>query len=316
MLKLQLSGIFERDVDLLLWEELVASREFLSWFLRKAGLSGRVRLAGVERSVTTETGESDLVIDVRRGTATIKVLVENKLDAVFQPLQARRYRRRAAAYVNNRECDSAFTVIVAPESYFGNREECLEFDACVTYESIIRWFERSSALGTRGQCKSFLLRRAINDSGWKRVPDKAATNFWHLYWQRAMNRAPQLQMTEPEGVPATSNFIYFRPSGLAPSVRLIHKLPYGRVDLQFARKGNRVEEIERAYGPHLDSDMRIGRANKSAVIRIIVPPIEMKGNFHSSEAAVKKGIEAATRLLVLYKHAVGERRRKPSRRLR
>ena len=53
MTEIRASGIREQDVDLLLWEELVASPDFLSSFLKDAGLSDRGDLAAVARSVTS-----------------------------------------------------------------------------------------------------------------------------------------------------------------------------------------------------------------------------------------------------------------------
>jgi hypothetical protein len=59
----RVSGIREQGIDLLLWEELVSSPEFLSWFLREAGVTlldlhselalsvdGELLLRGIRRS--------------------------------------------------------------------------------------------------------------------------------------------------------------------------------------------------------------------------------------------------------------------------
>lgn len=304
MTELRVSGIREQDVDLLLWEEFVASPEFLFWFLGEAGITDRVELMAIARSVSTATGESDLELDLRRGSDTLKVLVENKVDAALQPHQAERYGERAATYVNQGQVSSALTVIVAPAAYFGDTEDCLGSGCRVTYESILAWFEHASALGTRGLCKLALLREAIENGRWTLVPDKVATEFWRLYWERSSTIAPQLRMADPRDRPATSWFIYFRPFGLAPGVSLLHKLPYGNVDLQFARMGDGVADIERQYRPYLEPDMRVDRASRSAVVRIAVPKIDMTTPFSTSKAAVEAGIEAAARLLALYRRVV------------
>jgi hypothetical protein len=301
MTEIRASGIREQDVDLLLWEELVASPEFLSWFLEEAGLSDRGDLATVARSVTAVNGESDLELELRSGSATIKILIENKIDAPLQPLQAARYRDRAAAYLQQTRCTAARTVVVAPTAYFGDSEDCLGFDSRVTYEAILAWFEQAPGLGARGLCKVVLLREALEHGRWTMVPDKIATEFWRLYWERASTIAPDLRTPEPKDRPATSSFIFFRPFGLAPGVSLLHKLPYGNVDLQFAQMGDRLEEITQRYGRYLESDMRVDRATRSGVIRITVPRIDMCAPFLTSKAAVEAGIQAATRLLALSK---------------
>jgi len=301
--ELRVSGIREQDVDLLLWEELVASPEFLAWFLASAGIGDAGDLIAVARSVSSATGESDLELDLHLhcGSAILKVLIENKVDAPLQPRQAERYAERAAAYVKQGKCSSAATVIVAPLAYFGESEDCLGFDGRVTYESVLTWFEDSAILGARGGCKVALLREAIDNGKWTLVPDKVATEFWRLYWEQAAAIAPHLRVPEPKDRPAASFFIFFSPFGLASDVSLLHKLPYGNVDLQFARKGDRVGEIERQYRPYLEPDMRVDQASRSAVIRIAVPKIDMGAPFPTSEAAVRAGIEAAARLLSMYK---------------
>jgi hypothetical protein len=303
MTELRVCGIREQDVDLLLWEELVASPEFLVWFLASTGIVDPAKLFAVARSISTASGESDLELDLHRGSDVVKVLVENKVAAPLQPRQAERYGERAAAYVEQGKCTAAWTVIVAPAAYFGENEDCLGFDGRVTYEAILTWFERTAVLGPRGQCKVALLREAIANGKWALVPDKVATEFWRLYWERVSLIAPELRMAEPKDRPATSWFIYFRPFGLQPEVSLLHKLPYGNVDLQFARKGDRVSEIEQQYRPYCEPDMRVDRASRSAVVRISVPRIDMSAPFSTSRAAVDVGIKAAARLLAMYKRS-------------
>ena len=63
MLDIQISGVCERDIDLLLLEELSSSREFLDWFILQIEDSRIVeKLKSVKRSVTTTSGESDIEI--------------------------------------------------------------------------------------------------------------------------------------------------------------------------------------------------------------------------------------------------------------
>jgi len=44
----------------------------------------------------------------------IRILIENKLDAAFQPQPAERYRTRGDAYFQNGECDRWVNVLLAP----------------------------------------------------------------------------------------------------------------------------------------------------------------------------------------------------------
>jgi len=90
--KVQASGVREQDIDLLHWEEFVTSPAFLTWFLEEAGVPNRGDLVSAARSVTAVNGESDLELEVRAASVITKILIENKIDAPLQRLQAARYR--------------------------------------------------------------------------------------------------------------------------------------------------------------------------------------------------------------------------------
>jgi hypothetical protein len=89
----KVQSITERDIDLLLLEELNVSPDFSSWFYSKV-MSGNPSpiLKGAWHSVSDpELGESDLIAIYDNGHA---ILIENKIDAVEQLKQAERYRLR------------------------------------------------------------------------------------------------------------------------------------------------------------------------------------------------------------------------------
>jgi hypothetical protein len=96
-----IAGVLERDTDLLLLEEFIASHDFTSWFVSQIGFmdAATAYVADAKRSVTHSTGESDLEIllidDAKR---SFGILIENKVGAGFQPMQALRYRERAEKY--------------------------------------------------------------------------------------------------------------------------------------------------------------------------------------------------------------------------
>jgi hypothetical protein len=59
--EISVAGVCERDVDLLLLEEFIASKSFRKWFLAVVGVQAQsVRLVQAARSVTFSNGESDL----------------------------------------------------------------------------------------------------------------------------------------------------------------------------------------------------------------------------------------------------------------
>ncbi len=99
----------------------------------------------MKRSVTDSTGESDLEITlINSNQQTYKILIENTVNAGFQPEQAERYTQRGENYVQNSEICDYTTVLVAPETYFQN--ELKGFNARVNYEMICAWFANQRVL--------------------------------------------------------------------------------------------------------------------------------------------------------------------------
>jgi hypothetical protein len=296
-----LTGVCERDIDLLLIEELMASPNFLSWFLDRIGLQGAAGLIAIHHSVNAANGESDIEIDLEYQGGKAKVLVENKIDAPLQPRQSERYADRAAHYADDKKFKKVISVLTAPDDYAGGSSNSLGFHKRISYESILQWFSNATELGSRRDYKMSLLTSAIErgSSGWTLVPDERATTFWTEYWLLAERYAKDLRMPKPSKKPATSSFIFFQPIGLDPTVKLIHKVPYGKVDLQFAGMGDCLEELERKYKESLTQEMIVVKASKSGAIRIKVPELNLQGRF--SETKARKGLEAAQLLLKLYK---------------
>jgi len=252
MITIHIPGVSERDIDLLLLEEAVASTAFCTWFLREVGIHITASLSDARRSVRTETGESDLVLTFHSEAGAILALVENKVDAAFQLNQPQRYIERANGYRETGRYGQVITVLMAPQIYFGDEDENYGFDAKISYEAVLRWFSAGERKEPRTEYKLKLLQGAIKRgrSGWQLVPHAEVSRFWQSYWQLAMALAPQLSMPRPkQSIPAGSHFIVFRPAALPPNVTLKHKVAYGHVDLEFQNMGDRLAELYHSYQP-------------------------------------------------------------------
>lgn len=300
---IRVPDVCERDIDLLLLEEFVASSEFRSWFLSQTGIEQKADLVEACRSVKTMNGESDLDLTFQGSSGLVKILIENKVDAAFQPNQPQRYAERAERYRVLGTYQEVLTVIMAPEVYFGDESSAFGFDARVAYEGALAWFEQTG-IGARKDYKLAILRGAIDRGrlGWKLVPHRGVSDFWRAYWKLCEQIAPQLSMPVPKvEIPADSHFIGFRPAILSAGVSLWHKVAYGHVDLQFAGMGDKLAEMEQLYRSSLQPSMRIEKAAKSAVIRVRVEPIDMTVTaFSSAETSIRQGIQAAMLLLDWY----------------
>ena len=298
---ISIRGICEQDIDLLLLEEFVASVLFRRWFFKKVKISPSAELLKAERSVWTITGESDLELTLSVGGKTIKLLIENKVDAPVQPGQPDRYRERAKEYCADGKCDRVVAVVVAPSVYFikGERHG---YDYHIPYEEVLIWFQTAAFSGKRRAYKMAVLNQAIERGrhGWHAVPDAKTTTFWQRYWDSAEQIAPVLRMPRPEPKPARSSFIRFQPFSLGPDAKLLHKVRHGRVDLQIGGMAAKLALVQNKFGNHMTKSMRIEKANKSAVIRILVPRINVKSPFIRSKQAVEIALFAALSLLKVY----------------
>ena len=306
MKEIKVAGILERDIDLLLMEEFITSSSFCRWFLSQINfpLTEKCTVNKVERGVTDSTGESDLEISLETSDGHLhKILIENKIKANFQSKQVERYRERGKNYILNTAVSGFTTVLVAPESYSNSSRN--GFDAKVTYEDISDWFSRQVEAEERIRYKLYLLREAIEKGklGYQMIADAPVTNFWVGYWSILQEIAPQLGMEQPGNKPAGAKFIYFRKNDLPKGVDLVHKLGQGVVDLQFSGMGNRISELKERYGKLLLPSMHITGANKSGVIRHVVPIISVANNFEVQMGHIQTGITTASNMLSWFREA-------------
>ena len=131
-------SVQERDVDLLIIEELNVNLEFCDWFANQLGLEKPSSKIKAFRSISDYgLGETDILISYQTKGKTKFILVENKIDASFQDNQFERYKERGDNYVNNNKCDEYQIVLIAPRSYC---EAQSNFSSFISYESIKKFF--------------------------------------------------------------------------------------------------------------------------------------------------------------------------------
>jgi len=306
---IKIAGVSERDIDLLLLEEFLASEAFCAWFIEQALGGSPIRftkLLSAQRAVTQTTGESDLeVVFSTQDQQSFYLLVENKIAASFQPNQAARYRCRGDNYLQQGKCNQYATVLVAPQRYVGDARDRKGFDAWVSYEAVQEWFQAQHGLGDRRRYKLALLAAAITKGtfGYQPEADAPVTVFWKQYWTLAHQIAAELEMVEPNGKPAAASFVYFRPGRLPKGVSIVHKLNKGCVDVQVADHGAKLADLHAQFDGRLLDGMEIARAAKSGVIRLHVPAADPAQEFAPQEADVREGLAAAKTLLRWYEEA-------------
>jgi hypothetical protein len=304
----------ERDIDLLLVEEFYCSEYFRNWFIENT-IGTRLypsQFCGVWHSVMqNETGESDLEVDFLDADGKRwRVLIENKVNAEFQPKQALRYKERGEAYKNNEgdnlfrpACDEFYTVVIAPEKYIDKRLECQIFNHSLAYEKLYNWFGNASDMGERGILKQKMIEAAIEQQslGYQPQFNEVATQNWQLYYHWVQEIAPELGMRSPIQSKTSGTFICVKPPKVFPKgLVIIHKTENGSVDLQFPKKAEtdgEWEAFQEKFSSFLNSRMTIVKAGKSAAIRLPTLDIDITKDFGEQKGFVLKGILAAKELL-------------------
>lgn len=236
----------EAHLDLLLAEELAVNPQFLRRFIEplweslKSGpacddLTAIVRLNvwddGGPDCLTTDAGENDIDVLVTSGEDTLRVLIEDKVWAVFQPDQGGRYQRRATSRNDG-------TVLVAPRSRLRNTNHTECFQTKYGIEDLADWLV-DQAKSDDGQWahrlrwRPELLRQLCRPTGHVLKPDHPPTVAFTAFC------SDWLAAHEPRAVPNTkalrtkgNGWLWFTsPSGL------VYKASHGRVDLYVTEHG-------------------------------------------------------------------------------
>lgn len=300
---ISIKGVSERDIDLLLLEEFQSSQSFRDWFVAQT-FGPDVSLGkfiGAERSATHSIGESDLEVRfLGKENLRTRLMIENKINASLQPMQAERYLEKGQVYVKQGKCSAFHTIIVAPSSYFGKSNSNKGFGHRITYEQIKDWFQQEEGLGERRHYKLTLLKSAIDKGmlGYQPEEDASITSFWRAYWHLANGLAPELEMREPQGKPSGSGFVHFRPTPRPPGVDIVHKMNHGFVDLHLRGMGKHVNYVREALKPFLEEEMGVASASGSAAVRFTVPKLRPFDSIDSQAQNTCAGIDKAKQLLV------------------
>ena len=128
-----IDSVTEREFDLLLLILLHTSPAFRTFLVSKIVGVDRFEFLGAWRGVYGNLGESDLLVLLRDTNSCLDALmIEDKIDASFQPNQAGRYRHRGEQGRVLEQWERFVTCVCAPKAY----AEPVGWDAILTYEEI------------------------------------------------------------------------------------------------------------------------------------------------------------------------------------
>ena len=111
---LTLTHATERDVDILLIEEMKCSPAFVEWFAGLVATEMAIAIPCETSSVAHSKRrihnrrEIDITLSINGGGGRTMLLVENKLDTGAQPFQAESYRSEAQSLISTGEAGAVF----------------------------------------------------------------------------------------------------------------------------------------------------------------------------------------------------------------
>lgn len=303
------ASITERDIDLLLLEELSVSDAFREWLTaRLFGSRVYSSAAGAWHSVVAgEQREADLLfIFLDQSGQRIAVLLENKIDAPPQPEQAEGYLVRGKRGEEEGYWDSYITCILAPQKYLNAASKSDGYQQKVSYEELLAYFASRRFLDVRFDYKARIVQEAIeqNRRGYQPVFSEEMTGFVQQYVAYANQFYPELHVQAAKPRPAGSTWITFSPKGLPLNAELCHQTTAGFVKVFFSGAAEQFAALEQRFMPLLSSDQAIALAGKSVSISQEVPRLEpLSQTFVEQQKKVDTALVALRQLLALISKA-------------
>ncbi len=251
-------------------------------------------------SLSDRDGESDLVVVFEKADKTrFALLIEDKIDAQFQPDQLARYRQRGDSGIERGFWKEFEVALFAPRSYLDRHLIVQDFDIAFAYEDIASAI-CTTLSGRRGDYRADFISAAAprGASAFVKVKDAATDAFWNSAYALAQAEFPELEMKNPDYA-AGANWVIFRPQDIPTNIWTELKGGNGNVDLTFY--GNSFEAVYEAASPLIEKDMAILRVGKSPAIRLKTPTFFVSEGADVIETKVRTGFSKSSRLISFYR---------------
>lgn len=319
----------ERDIDLILVEELYANHEFVVWVAAQAGIFDVVASWDVKHSKrrTQSRREIDIFVELTDSKGhRHAILIENKLDAEEQPDQAESYREELR--VLRASYTKRVMLLVCPVEYANKHSFFVsKFDAVVSYEALRGFFdemqnESGSELFLRARLRRELFDQAIEKHrrGYTPVLDKAVGDFNAKYVallrELHVPLFPGNSMLKPANPRESTSMIFDQakslaelPTSLRPR-RFSHELGRGSesranyVAATFKGWGVIPVEVQKKFETDVASisgqisakKPTKSRPNPGLVLSVPTRPVDNQGSFETQRSDLIDGIKAACEL--------------------
>lgn len=296
--------VSEHDMDLLILEEFVYSKEFLGIFTSPVGVKNPKVVSTYASKTDPVFGETDILVIVESEGERIGLLIEDKIDAMAMPEQSSRYFLRGQKGIEAGEYDKYYVFIVAPRKYLMQNAEAKKYPNRIDYETILTYFEGLD--DERAEFKIQQIKQAINKQkkGYQVECDPAVTGFWHEYRDFQKKHYSGLYLIY-NGEDKGANATWPRFNTVIDGLYMYHKTETGYVDLTFDGCSERIVELEKiltdTVGDYIRKGFTVQRTGKSAAIRVLVPILDLHRSFAAQMEDVEKCFEAVRKLSDLVK---------------
>ncbi len=294
--KCTFSDVSERDMDLLLLEELVSSKEFLDIFLSKVNLIGATVCSVQQSKTDVKLGESDITIVVNKDNIKYGLLIEDKIDAKAQPNQYGRYVARGEDGKAIGEYDEFFVFIVAPKSYLESNDEAQKYPYKVEYEECLLHFQNKD--DNRSKFKIQHIEQAIEKQkkGYQVQEVPAITEFWNqLYGYCCEKQIDMYPVNGPKG--ARSRWPQFKTP--LKGTELYYKSDQGVVVLQFNGKSSESSRLKSSLAEWKTPKMHWNKTGNSESLYIKVDEIDFRESFEDALPKLPYVLDAVEELTAL-----------------
>lgn len=294
-----LKNIIERDFDFLIMRCFYRTDiSVIGLFCKETGIewSENCFIESISHSVTTSDGESDVEIIFNMNNQKIAFLIEDKIDAIAQPGQAKRYKIRAEKSIEEGRFDKYFIFIVAPQKYLDGNKEASNYDYRISYEQISEVIDDNF--------DKAIVDKALDESkhGYVPIEDKKVTEFWeHIYEYVEQNYSNKLSIQGKRGESrgSSARWISFN-SGRDTTIRI--KADRGYVDLEISGYADKFQEFSKKNQSLLDEkQLYVRTASKSLAIRKYTEVIDFECGFYEQIDNIEDAFRKARELQELVK---------------
>ncbi len=287
-------NIIERDIDLLIMRHFsLANQNVINLFAKKAGIiinEGFV-IDSVAHSVTTSDGETDIEIIIWDNNEKIAFIIENKINAVAQPNQARRYEIRAEKAVKEGRYSKYYIFIIAPQKYLDNNKEASKYKNQISYEQI-----RDVILD---HIDIAMIDKALDESkhGYVPIEDRRVTDFWNSIYEFAEDRYPGVfRIWGKKGESRGANATWINISS-GNGTTIVIKADRGYVDLEVAGYADKFQKFSKDNQQIIDNrKLYVRTATKSLAIRKYIDIIDFTASFNEQLDKIEDAFEKAKEL--------------------